>query len=71
MVVLFVVAAFAPAGVALGLVFWRRFIVHEEAATGLLRGVAVGLGAGALLGTAVALILLLLVVALSRALGRA
>ncbi|HTE85565.1 MAG TPA: hypothetical protein VK821_12610 [Dehalococcoidia bacterium] len=65
MLLLFLVAALAPVAVVLSIMLWRRYISRQEAAGSLIPGVAVGLAAGAFLGTGVALALLLGVFAIA------
>jgi len=69
MPLLFLLAALAPACVALGLVLWRRYVAGEQAAGSLIGSVAIGLAAGALLGAAVALTIVLFVMLLARSRG--
>jgi len=51
---------------AFGLVLWRRFITHDEAAGAAITAVAVGLIAGVLMGVGVTGLLVAVVLALTR-----
>jgi hypothetical protein len=69
-IAVFALALLAPIIATLGIVFWRRYITDDEGAAVLVRPVAIGLTAGAVIGGGVAGLLLLAVLMLTRLHGR-
>jgi hypothetical protein len=70
MIVLFVLAALAPALTAVGIIFWAKWIRADPASGTVARGVAIGFAAGIILGVGVGAALIGLAIGLARALGR-
>jgi hypothetical protein len=66
-VVIFALVFLFPVLAAFGLVLWRRFVCHDEAAGAVVTGVAMGLLLGVVMGGAVTGLLVGLAILIARA----